>query len=327
MVVKFACFILNYMKLILTVVSIITWTQLCSGQLILVPKAINPVIIDGVIEDEEWADAISDTSISNLILGTSDGLSDISGNVSLKWDEQNLYVLFQITDDAQFVDTTDGDPAQLNTFDDDSVEVFLDINNTNSGDLNQNAGRYQYRFIPLQDGEIERFPDSLPVTGFQFSHQGTTSYIMEISMPWSTLGVIDPGVDDILGFEIGLNDDDDGDDREAQLFWNAQDSSAWQDASQWGDIQLKEEKIEPPVINPSTPTLPLVRLYELDRIIWMEWEEIDDQIYQLRRSTDLVNWQDDDRPLSNTGNTRYFSVSEAEVEVGTFFDIRVTSTE
>ena len=42
----------------------------------------------------------------------------------------------------------------------------------------------------------------------------------------------------------GVNDDD-GSDREHQLFWNSTASSAWDDASQWSDIQLAAAIPEP----------------------------------------------------------------------------------
>ena len=113
------------------------------AQLFLVPKATEPVEIDGRISLGEWEDAISNSSISNLVNGTVDGVEDLSGSVSFKWDAENLYFLFQITDDARSLDSTDGDREVLNTFDDDSIEIYLDINNTKTGNLDFFFGRYQ----------------------------------------------------------------------------------------------------------------------------------------------------------------------------------------
>ena len=42
----------------------------------------------------------------------------------------------------------------------------------------------------------------------------------------------------------GINDDD-GTERETQLFWNTTDSNAWDDATEWSEIQLAAAIPEP----------------------------------------------------------------------------------
>jgi hypothetical protein len=293
------------------------------AQLLLVPEATQTVIIDGVIETGEWEDAISNSAIDNVVNGTIDGSEDLVGSVSFKWDATNLYFLFQITDDARAQDSTDGNPLVINTFDDDSIEVYLDINNTKTGNLNRQAGRYQYRFIPVQDGEIERFPDNLPIDGFQFATVGETSYILEIAMPWATLNVQDPKAGDTLGFEIALNDDDDGDERDGQLFWNADEPDDWMDASKWGNILLTKslKELNP---DPVITDVPNLDIFDVSGQTWISWPENDKFNYQLRKSDDLKVWVNDNRELLMTGNTHYFILKPSDLAEDIFFQVLVS---
>ncbi|MCZ6673269.1 MAG: hypothetical protein O7C75_10060, partial [Verrucomicrobia bacterium] len=203
--------------------------------------------IDGIITGSEWSDASVAQSILNFSVGTDPGASDISGSVSLKWDSTNLYVLFQVTDDARSLDSSDNDPTDLNSFEDDTVEVYLDMNHTGTGALSTALKRYQYRF-GLENSELETAELTNPTTNFAFAHTGATSYVMEIEMPWTTLGLT-PTIGATLGFDAAINDDDDGGSRDNQLFWNATMESAFNDASQWGDIQLTAAIPEPSTVS------------------------------------------------------------------------------
>lgn len=294
-----------------------------NAQLLLVPEATEAVTINGLIDPGEWDDAISNSSIDNLVDGTIDGAEDLVGSVAFKWDSTNLYFLFQITDDIRSLDSTDGNPLIINTFDDDSIEVYLDINNTKTGDLNEEAGRYQYRFIPLEDGEIERFPDTLSIEGFRFATTGDTSYILEIAMPWATLNVENPTAGDTLGFEVALNDDDDGDGRDGQVFWNADQPDDWRDASKWGNIRLTAslKELNP---DPVITDVPLLDIFDVSGQTWISWPENETFTYQLQKSNDLEVWINDDRELLMTGNTHYFIINPSDLVEDTFFQVLVS---
>ena len=285
------------------------------------PKAKGPVEVNGQISVGEWDDAITNSKISNLVNGTVDGVEDLSASVSFKWDEDNLYFLFQITDDSRSLDSTDGDHLVLNTFDDDSIEIYLDINNTKTGFLDRSAKRYQYRFIPDDEGEIERFPDSLPTDGFQLATVGDSSYILEIAMPWDTLRLENPEEGHVLGFDVALNDDDDGGERDGQLLWYATGPDDWRDPSTWGSILLAAPIDE--IENPTIEDLPAMQILDVGTQTWIGWNEIEEFQYQLRRSNNLKIWQNDGRELLSTGNFRYFIVSSTDLAQDTFFQLRV----
>lgn len=213
-----------------------------------VPQLTNAVTIDGTIGAGEWSDASVVNAFNNTpVSGVSGGTSDISGNFQLKWDPSNLYLLYQITDDARQIDSSNNDPGNLNSFEDDSIELYFDVNNSNAGSLTLIDQNYQYRF-GLENNELETGPLDAPQSGISFVHTDIgTSYQMEISIPWSTLGFT-ATLGNSLGFDAALNDDDDGGARDAQLFWNAINESAFNDASQWGDIQLTAAIPEPSTV-------------------------------------------------------------------------------
>jgi hypothetical protein len=294
------------------------------GQFLLVPEATEPVTIDGIISPGEWDDALSDSSIDNLSDGMVDNSDDLSGSVAFKWDSTHLYLLFQIRDDLRFLDSTDGKSLITNTFKDDSIEVYLDINNTKSGNLDESEGRYQFRFIPKVDGEIERIPFTFPIPGFQFAFVGEDSYIMEIAMPWTTLKVSDPKAGNILGFEVALNDDDDGGERDGQLFWNSEQEEDWMDASKWGSILLISS-LENLGSNPIISDVPNANVVRVDGQYWVTWPEVEGFQYQLLKSNNVKAWQNDNRPLLTTGSFRYFILSPEDLQDRIFFQLLVST--
>lgn len=217
-------------------------------------QSTNAVTANGAIVGSEWDDASAPINIASLSSGFTapTDSSDLSGTVRLKWDNTNLYALFQITDDIRGENSADGISTNLNTMNDDSVE--LNFEGTFPGSVPPNhtldgVDRFQYRFNPNSNGslqEIESAPVATPTTGIVWGTQDTVgnSYVVEASIPWSTLNVTTPTIGNSFAFMGGINDDD-GTERETQLFWNTTDSNAWDDATEWSEIQLAAAIPEP----------------------------------------------------------------------------------
>lgn len=53
----------------------------------------------------------------------------------------------------------------------------------------------------------------------------------------------------------------------------------------------------------------------------VSWEALDGQVYAVRRSSDLVEWTDDARPISIEGDTRSFFIPEEELAGSIFFRV------
>ena len=62
-------------------------------------------------------------------------------------------------------------------------------------------------------------------------------YRFLIKFPWSTLGVT-PRAGTKIGFDVHVNDDDDGGDRDTKLMWHTENDIAWQQPNALGTIEL-----------------------------------------------------------------------------------------
>jgi len=97
-------------------------------------KTPEKMIIDGIADEASWQLA-KWQPIDNLILGTKPTAEDFSGQFKLMWDEKQLYLLVEITDDILF--DQHADPRYL-YWDDDCLEIFLDEDGS--------GGNHQFNF-------------------------------------------------------------------------------------------------------------------------------------------------------------------------------------
>jgi len=178
--------------------------------------------IDGSV-DSVWSTANS-YSIANVIVGTVSGDSDLSGTWRAMWDSSNLYYLVEITDDSLMNDSTEA-------WDDDSVEIFIDADNSKDTSYD-GVNDYQYGFR-WNDGTIHLGSNSASnTTGIVFTIADTANgYTLEVSIPWSTLGVT-AAQGNLIGTDVQANDDDDGGSRDGKKAWYATNDNCWQDPMQ-----------------------------------------------------------------------------------------------
>ena len=90
--------------------------------------------IDGIANEASWQLA-SWQPIDQLILGTMPSKEDFFGRFKIMWDEQQLYLLVEITDDILF--DQHADPRHL-YWDDDCLEIFIDEDDS--------GGNHQFNF-------------------------------------------------------------------------------------------------------------------------------------------------------------------------------------
>ena len=64
-----------------------------------------------------------------------------------------------------------------------------------------------------------------------------SGYQLDISIPWTTLRII-PKPEHVLGFDIQVDDDDNGHSRDAKLSWNAESDTAWKNPRVLGELIL-----------------------------------------------------------------------------------------
>ncbi|WP_459191298.1 sugar-binding protein [Halosimplex sp. J119] len=192
-----------------------------------IAKTASAPTIDG--DDDGWSEATTH-EFRHVIQGTVDGERDLSGGWRARWDGEALYVLVDVTDDQRSTDSADH-------YDDDSVEVYVDADNSGG---NSYDGENDFHFsFPRDDGEMTGiFPRG--VAAVEWSRAETDDgYRIECAFPWSVLGV-SPEAGHQLGFDVHVNDDDDGDGRDAKLSWAADTDMAWDDPSLFATVELTD---------------------------------------------------------------------------------------
>lgn len=214
-------------------------------------KTSTPITIDGTI-DAIWNNAsIPTASTTKLVNGTVSNAADLSGSFKALWDDTYLYILADITDDITMNEST-------NSYDDDAVEIYLDINN-NKG-TTYSATDVQYTF-GWDDGTIVgALPTGRSTAGITYSAVARTGgYSIEARIPWATVQGT-PATGQLIGIDFMVNDDDDGGERDAKLSWNAATDNAWQDPSLFGTAVLETELCS----TPAAPAVATPVLYQLN---------------------------------------------------------------
>ena len=207
-----------------------------------------PPTIDGVINTDEWqwgggaaGNSWNVTPNENLEDGVQGGaLGDNAGSVPASaadlsfyiyagYDADNLYIAVHVNDDAIVTDSAEAESANGSTWMDDSVEVFIDGDNSNfetrdtSGSNPEVVGTGGQFVITANNAYRDAEAGSPGYGSGQAWYARTvvredgSGYDAEFRISLKTLGNPKPG--DVIGFTVGVNDDDDGDSAERQLMW------------------------------------------------------------------------------------------------------------
>jgi len=192
-------------------------------------KATGSVVIDGKADDL-WSES-RENKIGNVIYLPPSNDEDLSASYKAMWDEKNLYLLVDVTDDSLKNDSG-SDVWYL----DDCVEVFIDADNSKSDSYDDNDAQYHFDW-DKNSPAMDRFEHG-KLYGIEFAMVTTENgYRTEIKFPWSTLGV-EPSAGKKIGLDVHVNDDDDGGDRDSKLTWRGKDDNAWETPSVFGTAEL-----------------------------------------------------------------------------------------
>lgn len=198
-----------------------------------------PPVIDGVIDDSEWGqaggfqgnywsvhpDAKALDGITAGVLGLGplpEDVDDLSFTIYAGYDATDLYIAVRVRDDQPFNDSAEAGTANGNTWEDDSVEVFVD--GANANDAAWAAGQIGGQFVITANNAYREAEAGNPGYGLSapWYAQATaridgSGYDAEFRISLATLGNPKPG--DIIGFTVGVNDDDTGGARLRQVLW------------------------------------------------------------------------------------------------------------
>jgi len=168
-----------------------------------------------------------------------------SGVGRVLWDEENLYVLLEVSDSV--LDSQAGEAHEQ-----DSVETFINETGEKMTSYINGVGQYRVNY----ENEATFNPGSYS-KGFESVTTLTDSgYVVEMAVPWKD---VTPEAGHAIGFDIQINDAIDGQ-RHGVVAWNDDTGQGFQDPSVFGELTLVEAlgDIQPVEIeeDEQTPILP-----------------------------------------------------------------------
>ncbi len=200
--------------------------------------------VDGVLSEWAWSPPPPWNMVNKTVLGDAFGAS---AQFKALWDMTNLYLGVTVTDSQP---TNNGDP---DLFENSTVELYLDT--TDSRSVTVTSNNFQYFFRWNDSAAVESRGRTAGV-----SLRTTTipaGYVVEASIPWSTLGLGYPNPGLVLGFDVGVDVNHNGGNcRDGQLMWNG-GSDNYENASGYGNLTLGTA-CPTPASTPPAPMNPYV---------------------------------------------------------------------
>ncbi|MDF7799066.1 sugar-binding protein [Pontiellaceae bacterium B1224] len=193
------------------------------------------IVVDGQIE-AAW-DGASSFNFQQSMGETIYGAPDFHPSARMAYDENYLYVLFEVTDDAVVGESS-------SHWRNDCVEIFIDADNGKS--TNYWPDDYQF-YATWQNGAPqygERKMDANQITEWAMV-KTSTGYVAEARLSWSQLNVV-PEEGTRLGIELHVCETDNGQQREAVYSWRDHNDQASSSPSSFGTIVLKKDAVAEP---------------------------------------------------------------------------------
>ena len=181
--------------------------------------------------------------------------NDLQYDIYVGYDADNLYVAVRVIDDFLETDSAEANSEDGQTWHDDSVEIFIDGNNSNFGERNtsdpdvvDSGGQFVISVNnAFRDNEAGNPGYGPNASWYARSEFTDTGYDAEFRISWDILGSPEPG--DIIGFNVAVNDDDDGGDADRQILW----TGATHTEHTYGNLVIGGRSYTAPLA--ATPTL------------------------------------------------------------------------
>ncbi|TYQ18353.1 UNVERIFIED_CONTAM: endo-1,4-beta-xylanase [Acetivibrio alkalicellulosi] len=191
-------------------------------------------VIDGE-KDEIWKDALLYTTDVRV-----EGTASIASTADfhLLWDDEKLYVYAMVYDRLL-------SDASADTYQQDSIEIFLDQNNAKTSVYDDDDGQYRVNF-----NNVQSYNGNASASNFTTATRiiEGVGYVVEAAIDFDH---INPEIGTILGFDLQVNNDENGNGtRDTVMIWNDPSGQSWQNVSGLGTLVLVKEVGEPPVTEP-----------------------------------------------------------------------------
>ncbi|MBC7887489.1 MAG: fibronectin type III domain-containing protein [Ferruginibacter sp.] len=205
----------------------VTTSLLAQTPVVPAKKRTTAITINGNPNETAW-------QFTNNVTKTIIGSPNNTVKYAVLWDSLNLYVAVTVTDANKFNESANG-------WDDDAVEVFIDADN-NGGTV---YGVNDRQFVK-EWNSATLWEKNNKTANIQHAWSNITNgYAIEMSIPWSSIGITNPAQGFTIGFDIANDDDDNGGVRESQLQW-AGDNNNWQYTQNFGDLVLSSNDTQAP---------------------------------------------------------------------------------
>jgi len=216
----------------------------------LILPATKAPVIDGN-EDEAWS-RVPRNKLENITSAFGSGekasqpLSpdDLAADFRAMWDENNLYLLVNVTDDKLVNDTSGEQVVTVQSgsqvvpwWYDDCIELYIDADNAKAEQYGNNDAHYHFDWDKTK-----------PTMGIHNQHGQTNGvvfamvtsdkgYRTEIKIPWTALA-LKPSAGATIGLDVHINDDDDGTERDTKITWRDLTDKAWENPRTFGNGAL-----------------------------------------------------------------------------------------
>ena len=187
--------------LLLCVFAVATSSIYAQTPVVNAKKRTATITIDGNPNETAW-------ELTNNISKTTTGTPNNTARFGVLWDSLNLYIAVTVTDGNKYNDSP-------NSWDDDATEIFIDADNNGGNTYGINDRNFAKDWNSTTIWEKNN-----KIAGVQHAWiTNGTGYTMELQIPWSNMGITNPGAGFTIGFDVANDDDDNGSTRESQLMW------------------------------------------------------------------------------------------------------------
>ncbi|MFB0554167.1 MAG: sugar-binding protein [Phycisphaerae bacterium] len=206
------------------------------AQDVVIPSPGAMPVLDGRI-DEVWSFSTEQTMENTTADNPPSSPTDCSGAWRALWNWEALYVLVQVTDESLTNDSGGGG----NKWNDDSVEIYVDGDNSKASSMGADDHQYTFWWGNEVYEEPSAYAHGAPsIVGIEYAVKTTDDgYMLEVKLPWMSIMGQAPTPGQLIGFDVWINDDDDGSGRDSQISWYSTDGNGWQDPSVWGVAALE----------------------------------------------------------------------------------------
>jgi len=182
------------------------------------------ITVNGALNEWPWTTGGGWNTVNRTVVGNTYGAS---ASFKTLWDASNLYLGVTVLDSQ----LTSG--ASI-IYDNSAVELYLDA--TDSRSVTLTSSDYEYFF---QAGAVTAVEEQGRTAGVSMA---TTTipggYVVEASIPWTTLGLGSPNAGQMLGFDVGVDVNHNGGQcRDGQLIWNGE-ADDYANASDYAQLTL-----------------------------------------------------------------------------------------